>query len=253
MTDRISDVQRRPADLPRRDVLQTAALGLLGANALPLLGCAGTEPSPGAETARNPLQTVGGTTPAVQRARLGLQLYTVREAYKTDLPGTLKKVAALGVETAFWYDGMTMEQGAAAIREAGLTVSSAHVEIPVGDARIAMLDAAKTYDTTRMIWHGWPGHNSADIVRIPGKRAAFLHIKDGPAVYHETLATDNPDPMTAVGKGTQDFTSIARAGSGNVEWMIVEMDKVKGDVFVALEESVRYLTTNNLAAGKPAT
>ncbi len=302
---------------------------VLGVSALPLFGCAKPDEPPGSATEQNPMPAPGRMNTAVQPAKLGLQLYSVREAYKTDLPGTLEKVAALGVqgvETAFWYDGMTLEQGAAAIRDAGLTVSSAHIEIPVGDGRKAMLDAAKAYGTTRMIWHGWPedkrysslegtrelvkiynesnafakdngltfglhnhwweyrnqvggkfvydvlleeldpdvffevdtywvkvaGHDPSAIVRKLGTRAPFLHIKDGPAVYHETLATDNPDPMTAVGKGTQDIPSIARAASGNAEWMVIEMDKVTGDVFAALEESVRYLTTNSFAVGKPA-
>jgi sugar phosphate isomerase/epimerase len=329
MTDRPPASDRTSAALPRREFLQTTALTLLGASALPVLGCARTDEPPRAAPPDAPLPAPGTTTVAAQPvAKLGLQLYTVRDAYKTDLAGTMKKVAALGVqavETAFWYEGTTLQQGADAIRNAGLAVSSAHIELPVGNARKAMLDAATAYDTSRMIWHGWPedprystlegtkalaaiyndanrfaqdngltfglhnhwweyrnrvggkavyevlleeldptvffevdtywvkvaGYDPAAIVRQLGPRAPFLHIKDGPAVYHETLATDNPDPMTAVGKGAQDFPAIARAGTGTVEWMVVEMDKVTGDVFTALEESVRYLTSNNFAAGKP--
>jgi hypothetical protein len=34
-----------------------------------------------------------------------------------------------------------------------------------------------------------------------GHRARLLHIKDGPATWNDSLPQDNPDPMTAVGKG----------------------------------------------------
>jgi hypothetical protein len=42
-------------------------------------------------------------------AKLGIQLYSVRDAIKTDMAGALRRVAALGfegVETAFWPDGV---------------------------------------------------------------------------------------------------------------------------------------------------
>lgn len=319
------------AALPRREFLQTTALGLLGASLAPITGCAKQDVPPRADSSGlHPLSMAADKmAPAVAMPKLGLQLYTVREEYKKDLAGTMARVAKLGVqgvETAFWYEGTTLQQGADAIRNAGLTVSSSHIEIPIGDARKTMLEAAKAYGTTRMIWHGWPedkryttlegtkelariyndsnkfaqdngltfglhnhwweyrnkvggkyvyevlleeldptiffevdtywvkvaGHNPADIVRTLGPRAPFLHIKDGPAVYHENLAVDNPDPMTAVGKGTQDFPAIGRAGTGNVQWMVMEMDKVNGDVFAALEASVAYLTSNRLAEAKPA-
>ena len=78
----------------------------------------------------------------------------------------------------------------------------------------------------------------------------MLHIKDGPAVWRESLADDNPDPMVAVGKGTQDFPAIVKAAAGNTEWMIVEMDKTDGDVFAALKESYEYLVKNGMATGR---
>ncbi|HEX3767750.1 MAG TPA: hypothetical protein VHT72_05200, partial [Puia sp.] len=56
-----------------------------------------------------------------------------------------------------------------------------------------------------------------------------------------------PEPMTSVGKGTQDFPAIVKAADGNTEWMVVEMDKTAGDVFVALKESYDYLINNKLA------
>ena len=53
--------------------------------------------------------------------------------------------------------------------------------------------------------------------------------------------------MVAVGSGTQNFPAIVRAAKGNTEWMIVEMDKVATDVFVAIRESRDYLIKSGLA------
>jgi sugar phosphate isomerase/epimerase len=257
-------------------------------------------------------------------AKLSVQLYTVREQIKTDIPGTLKRVRDIGfnyVETAFWPDGISVQKAANYLKEAGLSVSSAHVELPLGDYKKVFLETAAAYHCKRMIWHGWPedkryssvegtmelisiynesakfakanglqfglhnhwweyrnkvggrypyelllenldrdiffevdtywvkvaGQDPAAIVKKLGSRAQLLHIKDGPAKWSDSLPKDIPDPMTAVGKGTQNFPAIVRAADGNTEWMVVEMDKTAGDVFVALQESYDYLINHKLA------
>lgn len=246
---------------------------------------------------------------------------------KKDIPGILKRVAAVGfaaVETAFWPKGVTIQQAAKYLKDAGLAVSSAHIELPVGDKKEAFLETAAAFNCKKMIWHGWPedkrysslegtkelasiyneanqfakinglqfglhnhwwefrnkvggrfvyevlldhletdiffeldtywlkvaGHDPAAIVAQYGKRAPFLHIKDGPAKWNDSLALDNPDPMTAVGKGTQNFPAIAKAANGNTEWMVVEMDAVATDVFSAIQDSYYYLVKTGLAKGK---
>lgn len=296
-------------DIPRRVFLQRTGMSVLGVAAFPYLRNASAPPG------------------SASTAKLGMQLYTVRDAIKADMAGTLRRVAALGfegVETAFWPDGVSLAKAATALNDAGLSVSSCHIELPLGDKRQVMLDTAAAFRCKTMIWHGWPedpryssldgtkalariyndanriakdnglrfglhnhwwefrnkvggryafevlldevdpdiffevdtywvkvaGHRPADIVQRLGRRAPLLHIKDGPAVFHESLAADNPDPMTSVGKGTQDFPSIVRAANGNTEWMIVEMDRTVGDVFQALSESVEYLVSNRLVRGK---
>ena len=316
------------AAVPRREFIQTAALGLLGASALPLVSCAKPAPPKSADSATAAAPGTA-TAAAGPTAGLALQLYTVRDAIKADLTGTLKRIKALGfdhVETAFWPEGVTLAAAAQALTDAGLTAVSSHIEIPQGDKRQVMLDTAKAYGSTHMIWHGWPqdarystlegtkelariynesskiakdngltfglhnhwwefrnlvggrhpyevlldevspdvffevdtywvkvaGHVPADIVAKLGARARFLHLKDGPAVYHDNLAADNPDPMTAVGSGTQDIPAIAKAAVGNVQWMVVEMDKVAGDVFAALDQSRTYLVSNHLVRVGPA-
>lgn len=303
------EIRKNTSDLPlhdhptrsRRDFLQISSMGLLAA--------------------------VFPSTPhdALKRkpAQLSVQLYTVREQIKSDIPGTLKRVRAIGfehVETAFWPDGLSLQKAAEYLKEAGLSVSSAHIEIPMGDKKQLMLDTAAAYNCKKMIWHGWPedkrystlegtielvsiyneagkfakdnglqfglhnhwweyrnkvggryvyeillenldkdiffevdtywlkvaGQDPVAIVKKLGARAPLLHIKDGPAKWNDSLPMDNPDPMTAVGKGTQNFPAIVEAADGNTEWMIVEMDKTSGDVFTALKESYEYLISNKM-------
>ena len=99
-------------------------------------------------------------------------------------------------------------------------------------------------------WVKVAGQDPASIVAKFGKRAPFLHMKDGPARWNDSLPKDNPDPMVAVGKGTQNFPAIVNAAKGNTKWMIIEMDVVATDVYQAIEDSYNYLLKNNFALGK---
>ncbi|HEV2478618.1 MAG TPA: sugar phosphate isomerase/epimerase [Puia sp.] len=91
--------------------------------------------------------------------RIAVQLYTIRDQIAKDMPGSLQKLASIGihtVETAFWPKGTTVGQAAKAVKAAGLKVCSSHVEIPIGDKKAAMLETAEAFGSKRMIWHGWP-------------------------------------------------------------------------------------------------
>lgn len=263
------------------------------------------------------LHQLTGCTPSLPKGKISVQLYTIRDQLLTDPKGAISKLAKIGfrhVETAFWPKGMNLDQAAGLLKDHGLTVSSAHIEIPIGEQRKVFLDTAKAFQCKDMIWHGWPedtrysslegtreliriynqaakfardnglrfglhnhwwefrnkvdgkyvyewllqeldpsvffeidtywvkvaGHDPAKIVATFKDRVRFMHIKDGPARWHPNLAEDNPEPMTAVGKGTQNFPAIIHAAP-NTEWLVVEMDKVATDVFEALKESVDYL------------
>jgi sugar phosphate isomerase/epimerase len=258
------------------------------------------------------------TVDLVGRSGLAVQLYTVRNEIEKDLHGTLAKLREIGfryVETAFWPEGVSLEQASEALRKADLKVCSSHIELPAADGKRKMLETAAAFKTKFVIWHGWPedkryqtiegtkdlislynasavmaeenslhfgihnhwwelrnqmegkpvykwllqqmdprifweadaywikvaGFDPAKVIREMGRRAKFIHMKDGPARWHPSLADDNPDPMTAVGKGTQDVAAISKACQAHVDWMVVEMDKVEGDVFEALRQSHRYL------------
>ena len=298
----------------RKKFLQFGAMGSLGAAFIP----------------SSLLYSINETSSLYEPAKIAVQLYSVRKEIEKDIRGTLKRIADIGfeaVETAFWPESISVKQAGQYLKDAGLAVCSAHIELPTGAQKTAWLETAKELGCKKMIWHGWPedirygsldgtkqlvaiyneanhfakanglqfgihnhwwefrnkagkrfvyevlldqlekdiffeidtywvkvaGHNPADIVRKFGKRAPMLHIKDGSAVWRDSLADDNPDPMVAVGKGTQNFPAIVKAANGNTEWMIVEMDKATTDIFEALQESYDYLIKNGMAKGrKPA-
>lgn len=92
-------------------------------------------------------------------AKIGLQLYTVRDQIAKDIKGTLQRVAEFGfhgVETGFWPEGISIEDAGKLLKETGLNVFSAHCEIPVGDNKDTFLRIADAFQCKRMVWHGWP-------------------------------------------------------------------------------------------------
>ncbi len=257
-------------------------------------------------------------------AKLSMQLYTVRNELAKDIPGTLKRIKEIGfnyVETAFWPEGITLSDAAKYIQDAGLSVSSSHIEIPIGESKKVMLDTARAFKNENMIWHGWPedkrysslagtkelikiyneaskfakenglkfglhnhwweyrnkvdgmfvyellhkeldediffevdtywvkvaGQDPASIIHKLGKRVKLLHVKDGPANWNDNLPEDNPDPMTAIGKGVQNFKAIFTESKNSAEWLVVEMDKTSTDVFQVLKESYDYMIENKYA------
>jgi sugar phosphate isomerase/epimerase len=93
-------------------------------------------------------------------------------------------------------------------------------------------------------WAKTGGRDPAKVVHDFGKRAPFLHIKDGPAVKGPTMLANVP-----VGTGTLDFPAIVKAGGKNIQWMIVEFDEYAGNIFEGLQSSYTYLTKNGLAKG----
>jgi sugar phosphate isomerase/epimerase len=289
--------------LSRRNFLRISSTASLAASMLPLIG---------------PVEKMTPT------AKVALQLYSVRNELEKDFSGTLRRLAGIGlktVETAFWPKEVTIKQAAKNVKDAGLSVSSCHIDIPIGDKKSTMLIVAESFDCKRMIWHGWPedkrydnldgtkelvgiyneasnfaksnglefglhnhwweyrnrvggrfvyewllegvdkdvffeidtywvkvaGQDPAAIIEKFGSRAPLLHMKDGPALWNDSLPKDNPDPMVALGTGTQNFPAIVRAADDHVKYMIIEMDKVATDVFQAIEKSYQYLITNRFA------
>jgi sugar phosphate isomerase/epimerase len=98
---------------------------------------------------------------------IALQLYTLRDALIEDFAGVIEKVAAMGyvgVERAFFTETMSTAEATEIIRANGLTVASAHAELPLGDEQKSVLETMADAGTDVMIWHGWPRHEDHNTV-----------------------------------------------------------------------------------------
>jgi sugar phosphate isomerase/epimerase len=255
----------------------------------------------------------------MQPKPISVQLYSLREASKTDFVGVLKRVAAIGykgVEPAGFY-GHTAKDLRKLVEDLGMVVSSSHtpwskpenLQEVIDTAGTLGLDMAaagygpndfkdmdaikRTAETVNGMVaalkkanlnlflhnHWWefcqidgrlaydwfaelcPGvlfeldtywvanfgaNDPAKEVAKFKKRTPLLHLKDG------TMVKDVP--MTACGKGKQDFRAIVNAADPAVlRWNVVELDACATDMFEAIEDSYRYLVGNGFCAGnRPA-
>lgn len=90
---------------------------------------------------------------------IALQLYTVRHALAADPSATLRRIREAGyewVETAPLPPDLSTPHLASLLRDHGLSVSSVHCDLPLGDRQNQILDDAERLGTHRIIWHGWP-------------------------------------------------------------------------------------------------
>ena len=85
---------------------------------------------------------------------IALQTYTVREQLATDFESVMRRIAAIGyagVETTFTIPGTTLEDAARLFDELGLQVVSAHVPLPIGDDKSAVLDYVDLFGLKRIV------------------------------------------------------------------------------------------------------
>jgi len=81
------------------------------------------------------------------------------------------------------------------------------------------------------------------LLRKWGTRCSLLHVKDGPLVEGE--------PHVAVGAGKMDIPGIvAAADEATLQWLIVELDQCGTDMMTAVGDSLEYLTSHGLGAGR---
>ena len=84
---------------------------------------------------------------------IALQLYTIRDQLAQDYEGTLREVANMGyigVETANMF-GDSPASAAKLFGEIGLTVSSAHGALPLGDKKQEVIDTMGALNCKRLI------------------------------------------------------------------------------------------------------
>jgi sugar phosphate isomerase/epimerase len=93
------------------------------------------------------------------RAKIGLQLYTVRKAIEQDFEGTLKKIADIGFVGIEYYplpENITAEHAAKVFKDMKLVVLGMHTPLPAGDQRDAVVRMAEAFNCDRVIYPGWP-------------------------------------------------------------------------------------------------
>ena len=112
---------------------------------------------------------------------IALQLYTLRDLLAQDYEGTLRKVSDMGyigVETANLF-GDSPASAARLFRELGLTVTSAHGALPLGDQKQEMIDMMGALHCKRLIvaWQPPEKYKSFD-----GIKSVCDSLNEGAAV-----------------------------------------------------------------------
>ena len=94
--------------------------------------------------------------------KVGLQLYTVRDLMKADLPGTLRRVAQIGYKEVEFagYFGRSPAQIRALLKQNGLTSPSSHIGLDILEK-----DSVKAFADAKAIGHQW-----ATVPWIPEER-----------------------------------------------------------------------------------
>lgn len=81
-------------------------------------------------------------------------------------------------------------------------------------------------------WAEVGGASAVELIARLGERVTFIHLKDGPY----TMDTAEQQPL---GQGAMPVPEILKGAPDAVR--VVELDAYAGDVFEAVEQSLRYL------------
>ncbi|HEY2072233.1 MAG TPA: sugar phosphate isomerase/epimerase [Gaiellaceae bacterium] len=114
--------------------------------------------------------------------RIGLQLYTLREACAADLFGTLEAVAAMGYEGVELYDlcGHPARDVRARLDELGLAVAGRHAMLPALESELPALAAELGELGTDRVALAWAEAESlVDRVAVAAEEAARLGLRLG--------------------------------------------------------------------------
>lgn len=87
-------------------------------------------------------------------APIGIQLYSVRENLALDFEGTVTKIAEMGytgVEPAGFPEGVSPAQAKVLFDDLGLTVTSAHQNLPLGQDQQKILDVLGAIDCPHVV------------------------------------------------------------------------------------------------------
>jgi sugar phosphate isomerase/epimerase len=100
-----------------------------------------------------------------------------------------------------------------------------------------------------LYWAKLGGADPAEVVARLGERLQYVHVKDGPA---RTLNYDSDQPrdtLVPVGQGALDMPAALTAAR-DIEWHLVELEKLDIDAFDALAQSYDFMIDRGLSAGR---
>jgi sugar phosphate isomerase/epimerase len=116
---------------------------------------------------------------------------------------------------------------------------------PYGDGfmyDMLLAEAPNVSSELDVYWAAVGGADPIELLRRYKSHIPLLHARDGMLKEERS--------MVAVGSGVLPIPEIIRAADSDVlQWLVVEIDDGEGDMFEAVEESYRYLTSMGLAQG----
>jgi sugar phosphate isomerase/epimerase len=97
--------------------------------------------------------------PSSYKAKIGLQLYTVRKQLDQDFEGTLRKIADIGFLGIEYYplsENITADRASKAFKNLGLEVFGMHIPMPTVEVRDGVVKLAEAFKCEKVIYPGWP-------------------------------------------------------------------------------------------------
>jgi sugar phosphate isomerase/epimerase len=155
-------------------------------------------------------------SPRRKLKRVGLQLYTVRDLMKADLPGTLAKVAAIGYKEVEFagYFGRTPAQIRDLLRRNGLSSPSTH--LPFDSLESSW---QKQLDDAKAVGHHW-----ATIAFIPEEKRRTLDDWKRHAATFNRAAAQAKSAGLRFAYHNHDFELKAIDGTRPIDLLLKETD-----------------------------
>jgi sugar phosphate isomerase/epimerase len=159
----------------------------------------------------------------------GLQLYSLREQFKQDVPGTLDRVKALGftlVETAGTY-GNTPEKFTQMLKERGLTAVSAHYQYEALTKDVASIVREARALGVKFVVCPWIPHQNDLFTAADARRAAADFNRWGEAFKAEGIRFGyhcHGYEFRPVGEGSKETAFDVLVRETKPELVTFEMD-----------------------------
>ncbi len=148
--------------------------------------------------------------------KVGLQLYTVRDMMKADLPGTLQKVAAIGYKEVEFagYFGRTPAQIRELLHKNGLTSPSTHIPLDVLEK-----DSVRAFADAKAVGHQW-----VTVPFLPEERRKTAEDWKGIAALLNQLAPQAKAAGLRLAYHNHDFELRSIGGMRPLDMLLTETD-----------------------------